>query len=37
LRPFDRILIALALQRGLKMATVDAAVRAYPVPLLSAA
>jgi len=32
--PFDRILIAQALQHGLTMATVDDAVRAYPVPLL---
>jgi PIN domain nuclease of toxin-antitoxin system len=34
--PFDRILIAQALQHGLTLATVDAAVRAYPVPLLPA-
>ena len=32
--PFDRILIARALQRGLTLATVDDAVRLYPVPLL---
>jgi PIN domain nuclease of toxin-antitoxin system len=32
--PFDRILIAQALQHGLTMVTVDDAVRAYPVPLL---
>jgi PIN domain nuclease of toxin-antitoxin system len=32
--PFDRILIAQALQHGLTLATVDDAVRAYPVPLL---
>jgi PIN domain nuclease of toxin-antitoxin system len=32
--PFDRILIAQALQHGLIMVTVDDAVRAYPVPLL---
>jgi PIN domain nuclease of toxin-antitoxin system len=32
--PFDRILIAQALQHGMKLATVDDAVRAYPVPLL---
>ncbi|MBW4513154.1 MAG: type II toxin-antitoxin system VapC family toxin [Scytonematopsis contorta HA4267-MV1] len=29
--PFDRILICQALQNGLTIATVDAAVRAYPV------
>jgi PIN domain nuclease of toxin-antitoxin system len=34
--PFDRILIAQALQHGLTVATVDNAVRAYPVPLLPA-
>lgn len=32
--PFDRILIAQALQHGLTLVTVDAAVRGYPVPLL---
>jgi PIN domain nuclease of toxin-antitoxin system len=32
--PFDRILIAQALQHGLTLLTVDDAVRAYPVPLL---
>jgi PIN domain nuclease of toxin-antitoxin system len=32
--PFDRILIAQTLQLSLKLATVDDAVRAYPVPLL---
>jgi len=32
--PFDRILVAQALQHGLQVATVDDAVRAYPVPLL---
>ncbi len=32
--PFDRLLIAQALQHGLKLATVDDAVRAYSVPLL---
>jgi PIN domain nuclease of toxin-antitoxin system len=32
--PFDRILIAQALQHGLKMVTVDDVVRAYAVPLL---
>ena len=35
--PFDRILIAQTLQHGLKLATADAAVRAYPVPLLPTA
>jgi PIN domain nuclease of toxin-antitoxin system len=35
--PFDRILIAQALQHGLQMVTVDDAVRAYPVPLLPTA
>lgn len=29
--PFDRILICQALQNGLTIATVDAAIRAYPV------
>jgi PIN domain nuclease of toxin-antitoxin system len=33
--PFDRILVAQTLQHGLKLATVDDAVRAYPVPLLA--
>ncbi len=32
--PFDRLLIAQALQHGMRLATVDNAVRAYPVPLL---
>lgn len=32
--PFDRILIAQALQHGLTLVTVDDAVRAYPVPPL---
>ena len=32
--PFDRILVAQALQQGLIVATVDDAVRAYAVPLL---
>lgn len=32
--PFDRIIIAQALQHGLTLVTVDAAVMAYPVPLL---
>lgn len=31
--PFDRVLVAQALQHGLTVATVDAAVRAYPVPV----
>jgi PIN domain nuclease of toxin-antitoxin system len=35
--PFDRVLIAQALQHGLKLVTVDDAVRAYPVPLLPTA
>ena len=35
--PFDRILIAQALHHGMTLATVDDAVRAYPVLLLSAA
>lgn len=34
--PFDRILVAQAIQHGLTLVTVDDAVRAYPVPLLSA-
>lgn len=32
--PFDRVLIAQALQHGLTVVTVDANVSAYPVPLL---
>jgi PIN domain nuclease of toxin-antitoxin system len=32
--PFDRVLIAQALQSGLMLASTDAVVRAYPVPLL---
>jgi PIN domain nuclease of toxin-antitoxin system len=32
--PFDRILVAQALQHGLTLLTVDANVRAYPVPQL---
>jgi PIN domain nuclease of toxin-antitoxin system len=32
--PFDRLLIAQALQHGLTLVAVDDAVRAYPVPLL---
>lgn len=32
--PFDRIIVAQALQHGLTIATVDADVAAYPVPLL---
>jgi PIN domain nuclease of toxin-antitoxin system len=35
--PFDRLLIAQALQHGLTVATVDPEVMAYPVPLLPAA
>lgn len=34
--PFDRILVAQAVQHGLMLVTVDDAVRAYPVPLLPA-
>jgi PIN domain nuclease of toxin-antitoxin system len=34
--PFDRILVAQALQHDLTLATVDDAVKAYPVRLLSA-
>jgi len=33
--PFDRILVAQALQHNLTLVTVDDAVRAYSVPLLS--
>lgn len=33
--PFDRILICQALQHGLTIITVDAAVTAYPVPITS--
>ena len=32
--PFDRMLIAQSLQHGLTLATVDDAIRAYPVPPL---
>lgn len=32
--PFDRILICQALQNGLTIATVDAAIRAYPVSVI---
>ena len=32
--PFDRILICQALQNGLTIATVDSAVRAYPVSVM---
>ncbi len=32
--PFDRILVAQALQYGMTIATVDAAVTAHPVPVL---
>ncbi len=35
--PFDRILIAQALQHSLLLATVDGTVRVYPVPLLPTA
>ena len=34
--PFDRILIAQAMQHGLTLVTMDDAVRAYPVPLMPA-
>ena len=34
--PFDRIIVAQALQYGLTVVTVDAAVIAYPVPTLPA-
>jgi PIN domain nuclease of toxin-antitoxin system len=34
--PFDRILIAQALRHGMTVATVDGAIRAYPVPVLAA-
>ncbi len=32
--PFDRVLVAQALQHGLPLITVDPDVAAYPVPLL---
>lgn len=32
--PFDRLLVCQALEHGLTLATVDDAVRAYPVPML---
>ena len=35
--PFDRILVAQALQHGMTVATVDPDVAAYPVPLLPTA
>lgn len=35
--PFDRLLVAQALQHGLTVATVDPDVATYPVPLLPAA
>jgi len=35
--PFDRLLIAQALQHGLTIATVDPDVLTYPIPLLTAA
>jgi PIN domain nuclease of toxin-antitoxin system len=35
--PFDRLLVAQALQNGLTIATVDPEVAAYSVPLLPAA
>lgn len=33
--PFDRLLVAQAIQHGLTVATVDADIAAYPVSLLS--
>jgi PIN domain nuclease of toxin-antitoxin system len=35
--PFDRFLIAQALPHGLRLLTVDDAVRAYPLPVLQTA
>lgn len=35
--PFDRLLVAQALQHGLTVATVDPDVAAYPIPLLPTA
>ena len=35
--PFDRMLVAQALQHGMTVCTVDAAVVAYPVPVLPTA
>lgn len=35
--PFDRLLVAQALDLGMMIATVDPAISAYPVPLLPAA
>jgi PIN domain nuclease of toxin-antitoxin system len=35
--PFDRVLVAQALQHSLTLATADDAVRAYPVPILATA
>jgi PIN domain nuclease of toxin-antitoxin system len=35
--PFDRLLVAQALQHGLTIATIDPEVAAYPVPLLPTA
>ena len=35
--PFDRLLVAQALQHGLNVATVDPDVTAYPVPVLATA
>ena len=32
--PFDRLLVAQALQHGITIATVDPAIVAYPVPVL---
>ena len=33
--PFDRLLVCQALQHGLTLVTVDAAIQAYPVPTMS--
>ena len=33
--PFDRVLVAQALQHGLNVVTVDPEIAAYPVPLLA--
>ena len=35
--PFDRLLICQAIEHGLTLVTVDDQIRAYPVPVLSAA
>ena len=33
--PFDRLIVAQALQHGLMVATIDPEIAAYPIPLLS--